>query len=306
LFKPAVATRVRWNLNADTPIPPDEPLGANPPDGAIINYWLGADSKVVTIDVLDAAGLVVRTYSSADSVPALVDEGNVPAYWVRPTRVPATTSGMHRFLWDFRYRTPAVSQSYPIAAAPHNTAKEPRGPWAPPGRYRIRLTVDGRSVAEPLELRIDPRVELAAAGLQQQFGLARELAAALDRTAAVRATIRKTRSEIGDRKSRAPAIAAELDALERSLAALDGDRPAGRSRTRSAAAGALAGDLQQVYDAVEEVDRPPTAEVVAQARDRIAAVAGLEAQWKRLVAGPIAALNAKLRQNGAEPLGGHQ
>jgi photosystem II stability/assembly factor-like uncharacterized protein len=306
LFQPALATRVRWNLNPDTPIPPDEPAGANPPDGAIIDYWLGGDAKMVTIDVLDGAGQIVRTYSSTDSVPAIIDEGNVPAYWVRPTRVPGTTAGMHRFLWDVRYPTPAVSQSYPIAAAPHNTVKEPRGPWALPGRYRIRLTVDGRSTAEPLELRLDPRVKSPAAALQQQFQLGRALAAALDRAAAARTAIRQLRAAIGDRKTKVPALATDLDSLERSVAALDGEPPAGRSRTRSATLGALASDLQQVYDAVEDVDRAPTTEVAGQARDRIAALAGLETRWQRLLAGPIAALNARLRQGGAEPLAGSQ
>jgi hypothetical protein len=304
LFKPALATRVRWNLNPDTPIPPDEPTGANPPDGAIIDYWLGRDARAVTIDVLDAAGAVVRTYSSSDSVPPITDEGNVPAYWVRPARLPPTTTGMHRFLWDFRHRTPAVTQSYPIAAAPHNTVKEPRGPWATPGRYRIRLTVDGAALTEPLELGMDPRVKTPAAALQQQFTLGHGLAAALDRAAAAQAVIRKTRAAIADRKSRAPALAAELDSLDRSLAALDGDQPAGRSRNRGATLGALAAELQQVYDAVEDVDRTPTAEVVGQARSRIAALTELETRWSNLVAGPIAGLNAKLRQNGAEPLAG--
>ena len=68
LFPPAQATRVRWNMNTDTPLPPDEPAGQNPPDGAIINYWLPADAKTVTLEILDAAGKLVRGYDSSAAV----------------------------------------------------------------------------------------------------------------------------------------------------------------------------------------------------------------------------------------------
>src|SRR6185369_3049432 len=40
LFAPQVAYRVKRNVNSDTPLPPEEPVGQNPPDGAIINYYL--------------------------------------------------------------------------------------------------------------------------------------------------------------------------------------------------------------------------------------------------------------------------
>ncbi len=67
LFAPASAMRVRWNKNSDTPMPPDEPVGQNPPDGAIIDYVLReASAPPVTLEILDSAGKVVRRYSSQD------------------------------------------------------------------------------------------------------------------------------------------------------------------------------------------------------------------------------------------------
>src|SRR6185436_5073853 len=72
LFRPQTAIRVRWNMNTDTPLPPDEPASENPPDGAVIDYYVGpAGASVVTLEIRDAAGSVVRHYSSADPIPAI-------------------------------------------------------------------------------------------------------------------------------------------------------------------------------------------------------------------------------------------
>ena len=147
LFRPAPAIRVRWNTNTDTPLPPDEPRSQNPPDGAVIDYWLGrAAEGPVGLEIRDSAGALVRRYAGDDSVPPIRDEGNVPALWIRPVRVPSGAVGFHRFVWDLRYPPPPVTRfGYPIAAVPGDTPREPRGPWVLPGRYRVRLTVGGRT-----------------------------------------------------------------------------------------------------------------------------------------------------------------
>src|SRR5262245_62185176 len=85
LFQPQQAWRFRWNKNTDTPLPPDEPAGENPPDGAILNYWLKQDARSpITLEILDAGGTVVRKYSSADPVEAPVEGRHIPDYWIRP------------------------------------------------------------------------------------------------------------------------------------------------------------------------------------------------------------------------------
>ena len=67
LYKSSLAVRVRWDMNTDTPLPPDEPAGQNPPDGAVIDYWLKADAaQPVKLEILDARGKVVRHYASTD------------------------------------------------------------------------------------------------------------------------------------------------------------------------------------------------------------------------------------------------
>jgi hypothetical protein len=177
LFTPQEAIRVRWNMNTDTPLPPDEPAGQNPPDGAIINYHLkSAASGPVTLEVLDRAGEVVRSYSSADKAEPIEDEGNVPRYWIRPTQILSGAPGFHRFVWDLHYPAlPTQQRSYPIAAIVGNTPKLPLGPWVAPGQYTVRLTVNGRSVTQALTVRMDPRVKTPASDLTQQFTLSKKM-----------------------------------------------------------------------------------------------------------------------------------
>jgi photosystem II stability/assembly factor-like uncharacterized protein len=182
LFTPQRATRVRWNMNTDTPLPQEEPAGQNPPDGAIIDYYLKEPSSApVTLEIVDAAGQLVRRYSSEDPVEPVRDTGNVPAYWIRPAQVLAAAGGMHRFVWDLHYTRPAgVATSYPISAVYQDTAPEPNGVWALPGAYTVKLTVAGRTYTQPLTLRMDPRVKTPAAALLQQFTLSKRIADALD------------------------------------------------------------------------------------------------------------------------------
>src|SRR6266702_1468176 len=144
LFQPAPAYRVRWNLNTDTPLPPDEPAGQNPPDGAVIDFHLATALGAVALEIHDARGRLVRRFSSTDTVP--VDSGlNMPDYWIRPPQLLSTAVGMHRFVWDLHYSPPAaLSHNYPISAIYRDTWREPRGPVALPGRYEVRLTVGSR------------------------------------------------------------------------------------------------------------------------------------------------------------------
>jgi len=155
LFRPGGAFRIRRDINTDTPLPPEEPAGQNPPDGAILDYWLGAaPSAPVSLEIDDAQGHVVRRYASTDSVIPTqheVDSLNVPAYWIRPGRVLPATAGMHRWVWDLRGAPPAVLRhSYPISAIYHDTPRDPRGVLVLPGTYTARLTVDGRTYTQPL------------------------------------------------------------------------------------------------------------------------------------------------------------
>src|SRR5262249_45685804 len=171
LYRPQLAYRVRWNRNTDTPLPPEVPAGKNPPEGAILSYYLRtAASGPVTLEILDARGKLVRRFSSTDQPQPIDKDLIVPTYWVRPTQILSTEPGMHRFAWDLRYPDPdSIEHRYPISAILRDTPRSPRGPIAVPGQYTVKLHVANNTFSQPLTVRMDPRVKTPAAGLAKQF-----------------------------------------------------------------------------------------------------------------------------------------
>ncbi|MFC4233146.1 hypothetical protein ACFOW1_14690 [Parasediminibacterium paludis] len=168
LFKPQTAIRVRWNTNPDTPLPQEEPAGQNPPDGAIIDYYLKSDATtVVTLTIKDSKGKTIRSFRSDDQ-PYAIPPVNIPLYWIRPQQLLSSTMGAHRFLWDLHDAPLNVAPSYPIAAVYGNTVPEPTSPWVMPGVYTVELTVDGQLVKQSFTVKMDPRVTTPIAALQAQ------------------------------------------------------------------------------------------------------------------------------------------
>jgi photosystem II stability/assembly factor-like uncharacterized protein len=193
LFAPIVAYRIRRNVNTDTPLPPEEPHGTNPPDGAIFYYTLPASAAHVAITLYDAHGVAVRRYSSDDPAPRPI-EFDKPTYWERPFVRPSTDAGMHRFVWDLREAMPeSVAVDLPISANFEDTPRVPQGASIVPGRYVVKLDVDGVVRSQPLRIFMDPRVSVSQAALERQYAMAHDVATLLDRTydARARALARK-------------------------------------------------------------------------------------------------------------------
>ena len=258
LFKPALATRVRYSMYTDTPLPVDEPRAENPPDGAILHYSLERAASSLALEIVDASGAVVRRYEkgvNADPDPRA--EGHWPDWWIRPSPVLSAEPGMHRFVWDLRHARPrALSFSYPISAIPGQTVPEPLGPFALPGRYTVRLTVDGTTYSQPLVVRMDPRVKTAPAGIQAQHALALRLHAGIDKAADGIARVRQLQEAA--RAAGNATRAAELGALVGAAGGFGG-RGGGPSLSR------VSGALTQLLDVVDGADYAPTAQVRAAA-----------------------------------------
>ena len=170
LYKPENAYRVRWNMNPDTPLPPDEPTGENPPDGAIIEYYLKNKTDEITLDITDEKGDLIRRYSSKDTLYKVPDV-NIPLYWIRPQQILSGEAGAHRFLWDMHNQPLNVPASYPISAIYENTAPEYTSPWVMPGKYTVKLTVNGETYTQSFTVLMDPRVKTSLKDLQRQHDL---------------------------------------------------------------------------------------------------------------------------------------
>ncbi|MGA8201672.1 MAG: glycoside hydrolase [Candidatus Sulfotelmatobacter sp.] len=186
LFTPAPAVRIQRDTYTDTPLPPDEPFAANPPDGAILDYYLPHASSPVTLEILDARGQLVRKFSSTDKPEVTEEELKqqlIPLYWLRPFRALSPDAGMHRWVWDLHYPTPdSTRHEYPISAIPGDTPRLPLGPTALPGTYTARLTADGKNYTASFVLKMDPRVKISTAGLERKFQLETRLASLLSET----------------------------------------------------------------------------------------------------------------------------
>ncbi len=158
LFAPRATYRLDRDANTDTPLPPEEPAGKNPPDGAILYFNLNAAAAPVTLDTLDSIGRTVRRFSSSERPEPPDPSVNVPTYWIRPFQALPASAGMHRFIWDLHaaHQGAKGDFEYPISAIYHDTPG-PQGEWAPPGTYTVKLTVDGRSYTQELVVKPDPR-----------------------------------------------------------------------------------------------------------------------------------------------------
>ncbi|MBZ5533982.1 MAG: glycoside hydrolase [Acidobacteriia bacterium] len=300
LFKPQTAIRVRWNMNTDTPLPPDFPAGENPPDGAVINYYLqSAASGPVTIEIKDAAGKAVRKYSSADKPDPVDPMLNIPTYWVRPSQVMSAAAGMHRWLWDIHYAPlPGVEAEYPIAAVAHNTVPQPTGPWAMPGQYTVVLTANGKSYSQPLTLKMDPRVKTPLVGLQQQFKLSQQLYTQLLALSPAAEEIAAIRKQLKDvlKTAQGDTLAAvnALDQKLQTLAGGGGRRPG--AGTDAPSLGGLKTRYLALLNVLQEADDTPTTQAAAAIPELEKQVAPLMKQWREIEEKEIPALNQQLKK----------
>jgi len=296
LFKPQTAYRVHWNNNTDTPLPPEEPAGENPPDGAVINYYLQSDVSEVILEIVDRSNKLVRRFSSSDR-PEEVDPDELayPTDWIRPHQPLSAKSGMQRFVWDMHYPPPSgLRRSYPIAAIYRNTASVPKGPWVLPGEYTVRLTVGGKTLMQSLTVKMDPRVKTPFKGLQQQFELSMQCYEGLNQIHEAIGQLRKVRAQIKGLAEQAGSAGLKdsLMAFDRKLALLEGGGAAREidimyssvqaTDRRAESFSGLQTKLAYLLTLLQSADATPTTQAVAAVRDTQASLKDVLARWKTM------------------------
>jgi photosystem II stability/assembly factor-like uncharacterized protein len=304
LFKPGIAYRVRRNVNTDTPLPPEEPAGKNPPDGAIIDYTLqSAAAGPVKLQILDGNGKIIRAFSSTDKPEATMQELgkelNVPLYWIRPPQILSDAAGQHRFVWDLRTPPPAsLRHEYPISAIVHDTPRLPGGPAVMPGVYTVKLDVGGQTYTQPLEIKMDPRITAPVDQLDQQFRLASRICDAMNASFASLAQVRAVRAQLRDLARQAPKgeLADAIHALEEKVAPFEGAAPGFGQAARQDTFAQLNAQFAQLLNAVDGADAAPTQTAQDTTGDLQRALTALETQWDDVKAHDINALNDQLRR----------
>ena len=289
LFAPATAYRYQRNLNTDTPLPPDEPVGKNPPDGAIIDYYLKRDAGAVTLEIYDQSNRLVRRFSSDDK-PEVINEKDyaVPAYWYRPPQILPRRAGMQRFVWDLHYPKPQAQRyDFPISAIYLDTPRTPLGPAVHPGVYTLKLTAGGRTLSRTLTVKLDPRVKTPEAGLRQQFELSLQAYEGMNRSFDALEEVRGLRARVKQRREGGAtgAKADALAALDQKLAPLAGE--GGGAQTAGAAPGGanfaqLNSSFESLLELLQSADAQPTTQAVAASAELQRRLAEALARWNEI------------------------
>jgi photosystem II stability/assembly factor-like uncharacterized protein len=308
LFRPQTALRVRWDNHPDTPLSADLPAGENPPDGAILGYYLKSAPKgEITLDIFDQKRNRIRRYSSIPPAPD-VRPPNVPDYWFAPPEVLSTQPGMHRIVWNLRYDNPlSLTYSYygnlidyieytlpDHAIAGHTPRYQPEGALVVPGRYEAVLTVDGKSISQPLTVEIDPRVRVPASDLTAQTDLALQISEAMsasykmfnDATALHAEVSARQKSLAGNAQAKDTLDA--LGALEKQIAEVT------EGAEEKPGAGPVNRDLTRYFIMIETADVRPPDSAAAAVKDSCKALQKDSGQWRKLNAEVVPALNKQL------------
>jgi hypothetical protein len=312
LFAPRTAVRVRRDENQDTPLPPEVPTGKNPPDGAIIDYFLPVGfAGDVQVEILDKEGRLVHSYSSApipkeDREPLYVAE-----YWIAHPQPLSKAPGMHRCVWNLRYTDPQAVHvqspyNYPIAAIVGATPLPPEGPLALPGKYEVQLKAGGKTLRQPLELKMDPRVSAARNELESALDLQLRISAVLEQNYDAYHQVKQVRARLGEFKKRPKddPVAAAASALDTKVAALEGEAPPGLEAPKTVSLMSVNDSLTSLMALVDGADFAPSEESFAAFRRVCSGWKEQLGAWQELKKKDVGAFNALLGKNNLAPLPG--
>jgi len=307
LFAPEPATRARWDVWPDTPLPADTAAGQNPVDGALIDYYLPANvNGEITIDIRDQRGRPVRHYSSTPP-PADTMLPNVPDYWFAPPVVLSTSAGLHRFVWNLQWEHPATLPfgyygkllDYTEYTLPDHAVggltprQQPPGPYVVPGTYEVVLTAGGKTYRQPIVVKLDPRVQTSAADLQAQLDLARLMTDAMGISYRSYYDVASLRAALADRQKTASvkevtdmitALMKEIDEISDGNSPVEGFGPVNR-------------DVARYLIMIEGGDLRPADSARANYETSCTALKTGLARWRVLNSDKLSALNNLLQQN---------
>ena len=314
LFVPATALRVRWENYQDTPYPIETPAGQNPPDGAILDYYLKTPpAGEVTLTIHDRKGGEVARFSSEAKSLAYLP-ANAPNYWFAPEARLPKTAGVNRFVWNLRYPLPPSLPygyygklleyaEYTLAdhAIPGLTPRlQPRGPLVLPGTYTIELRVGGQTLRQPLTVDLDSRVHISPADLSDQLDLAKRISQGIKASSDAFYQVAGLRKALAERTNALKQSTNETkDAVtdfEKKLDAID------NGTKRNPGFGPVNRDLSRLLFSVEAADMRPSDTVQSAAQQSCDALDRDLANWRQLNEQDIAAFNAILATSKQAPL----
>jgi photosystem II stability/assembly factor-like uncharacterized protein len=307
LFKPANAVRTHWDVHPDTPIPNETAHGENPPDGAIINYYLKSAPQNISLEIRDARGNVVRRFSDK-AEPRDPRPKNVPEWWFEPSTALTTKAGLNRFVWNLQWPHPDaltfgfrgnpldyIEYTLPDHAVVGNTpVNQPPGPFVIPGVYEVVLTVDGKTFRQPLVVTMDPRVKTSASDLQAQFELALAIDSWMNVTFGSYNDLSSLGAAITDRQKTLGA-GSEMKQANDALNALKAELPKISEGTADAPGlGAINRDLARYVQMIQSGDNRPARSASDSATLLCRALADDLQRWRQINEARVPEINRML------------
>ena len=298
LFQPATATRIDNDGFLGSPPPPEEPTAKNPPDGAMIDFFLRLPAKDVNLEIFDANNKIVRRFSSGQKQEEKRPPLAIAERWLPKPVVLENTSGMHRFLWDLRWSSSGTDES-----AEDEGPGAPRGPRVTPGSYQARLIVDGQTLTQNFKVVMDPRSQATRAELDEQLRLGLEIFGEAHQARRTLAEIGAVKKRLADVKQqlagKAPELLAKVTTAEAAIANIEkGSKAPISTMGLEAASSGLASALR----VVEGGDRTVPSQVIELYQEADQAAKARLAEWKKLKSTELVQLNEGLRKAGVTPI----
>jgi photosystem II stability/assembly factor-like uncharacterized protein len=308
LYTPQVAIRIRGDMNPPTPWPPDMATGENPPDGALIDYYLGPKfTGTVSLEVTDSKGETVTKFSSADPVTPMDPRYSVPLVWAQIPQTVQTSPGHHRFVWDLRYAAVPGMATGPDAsqAVPHKTPPVPSSPFVMPGEYTVKMIAGGKTFTTKLQVVMDPRVKTPVADLEKQFAVSKKMYDQMMRaTVAIHeATVLRHQMEADGYKGPSGQSSTLESKLEKIIGVERGEergggggRRGGGGPTPPPTLGSARTALARLEHEIQNADVAPTTTQVQAAEETGKPIEDLLQQWDTVKKIDLKGLNDALHQ----------
>lgn len=305
LFEPSLVYRQRQQEFGGEAAPGQAARGLNPAPGAHIYFYLRQRPLApVALTLHDSAGSQIKRFTLEPDGSSTGSGGS------RPGTPSAAREGLNRFLWDLRYPDAA-----PQPAKTLLFGASLRGPIAPPGRYTVSLAVDGRTLRQALDIRVDPRLSTTDTDLKQQFDFlirVRDRVTAVHETANRILAIQPQLREVADASpTGAGDMAAEARAIERELGSILASLVQMKIQSGNDVLSypiGLANRIATVGTAVSGADTRPTDQAQAAFDDLSAAIDTELARLTAVLGSRLTTLNKQLTAAGRRPVetGGRQ
>jgi photosystem II stability/assembly factor-like uncharacterized protein len=300
LYRPATAARIDSDRFIATPLPPEEPTAQNPPNGAVLDYYLDSRAAHVKLDILDDKHNLVHSFSSDDPTEQGPKSRPIADRWFPMPQVLQTIPGMHRFVWDLSWGNPDGKPSDQSVGEEFGSLS---GPRAVPGTYQVRLTVDGKTWARPLKVVMDPRSPATPRDLEQRLQLSRKIFVealnsrqALSEIKSVQKQLSDLRGKLGEDHADLKSTLTQLEADLRKI--LVPQEPASNAIGFEMANTGLAAAL----GVVESGDRAAPSQALVLYHESSEAAKLHIGEWNRFKTIQLHQLNQKLHEHNMAPI----